>query len=67
MDPLPVDMTFDQIMTNVTALTTGLTSMFSSLSTYWFVYLPITFTIFGFIFGKFKSILMFKRGRRFSR
>lgn len=67
MEPLPVDMTLETIMSNVTALTTGLTSMFTALSTYWFVFLPITFTVFGFIFGKFKSILMFKRGRRIGR
>lgn len=57
-------MNLTTIMENVTSLTTGLTTMFASLSQYWFVFLPVTFTVFGFLFGKFKSILMYKRGRR---
>lgn len=57
-------MTLETIISNVADLTGALTAMFTSLSNYWFVFLPITFTVFGFIFGKFKSILMFKRGRR---
>lgn len=57
-------MNLEAIMTNVGELTTGLTTMFTALSTYWFVFLPITFTVFGFLFGKFKSILMFKKSRR---
>lgn len=59
-----VTTTLTTIMENVGVLTSGLTDMFGALSGYWFVYLPITFTIFGFIFGKFKSILMFRRGRK---
>ena len=57
-------MDLSTIMTNVTSLVTGLTSMFASLADYWFVFLPITFTVFGFIFGKFKSLLMFRKRRR---
>lgn len=63
-EPAVVGTTLATIMQNVGTLTSGLTTMFNALSGYWFVYLPITFTIFGFIFGKFKSILMFRRGRK---
>lgn len=63
-EPVVVGTTLATIMENVGVLTAGLTTMFEKLSVYWFVYLPITFTIFGFIFGKFKSILMFRRGRK---
>lgn len=63
MDP-ETGTTLTTILTNVTSLTTALQTMFSALSGYWFVFLPITFTVFGFIFGKFKSILMFKRRSR---
>lgn len=57
-------MTLDTIITNVASLTTALETMFTTLSTHWFVFLPITFTVFGFIFGKFKSILMFRKRKR---
>lgn len=63
---MALDTTLGTIITDSGSLTTALTTMFTALSTYWFVFLPITFTVFGFIFGKFKSILMFKRGRRVS-
>lgn len=52
------------IITDVGSLTTALNTMFTGLSTHWFVFLPITFTVFGFLFGKFKSILMYRKGRR---
>ena len=63
MDP-ETGTTLTTILSNVTSLTTALKSMFDALSVYWFVFLPITFTVFGFIFGKFKSILLFKRRGR---
>lgn len=56
--------TLTSIVSDVGTITTALTAMFTALSTYWFVFLPITFTLFGFLFGKFKSILMFKKRRR---
>lgn len=52
------------IMTAVGDITDALEDMFTTLSSHWFVYLPITFTVFGFLFGKFKSILMYRKGRR---
>lgn len=52
------------IMTAVGSITTALEDMFTTLSGHWFVFLPITFTVFGFLFGKFKSILMYRKGRR---
>lgn len=52
------------IITDVGSLTTAVNTMFTSLSTHWFVFLPITFAVFGFLFGKFKSILMYRKGRR---
>lgn len=52
------------IITDVGSLTTALNTMFTSLSTHWFVFLPVTFTVFGFLFGKFKSILMYRKGKR---
>lgn len=57
-------MDLTSIITDVGSLTTALNSMFTSLSTHWFVFLPVTFTVFGFLFGKFKSILMYRKGRR---
>lgn len=56
--------TLATIMSNVTSLTSGVESMFSTFSEHWFVFLPITFTVFGFLFGKFKSIMMYRKGRR---
>lgn len=56
--------TLSTIVGNVSTLTTAMTSMFSSLDSYWFMFLPLTFTLFGFILGKVKSILFFKRRRR---
>lgn len=61
---MALDTTLGTIITDAGSLTDALKTMFTALSAYWFVFLPITFTVFGFIFGKFKSILMFKRGRR---
>ncbi len=52
------------IITAVGSITDALESMFTSLSGHWFVFLPITFTVFGFLFGKFKSILMYRKSRR---
>lgn len=63
MDP-ETGTTLATILENVTSLTNALKSMFTALSVYWFMFLPITFTVFGFIFGKFKSILLFKRRSR---
>lgn len=56
--------TLATIMENVGSLTTGVTTMFSSLSQYWFVFLPLSMTLFSFIFGKMKSLLFFKKGKR---
>lgn len=56
--------TLSTIMENVTTLTTGVSSMLSAFSSYWFIYLPLTITVFGFIFGTVKSLLFFKRRRR---
>lgn len=56
--------TLSTIMENVSTLTTGVTSMFTTFSQYWFVFLPLSMTLFGFIFGKMKSLLFFKRGKR---
>lgn len=63
MDGETTATTLQTIITNVGALTTALNTMFTALSTHWFVYLPITFTLFGFLFGKFKSILMYRKRR----
>lgn len=52
------------IVSNVSTLTTALTSMFTALSTYWFMWLPITMTVFTFILGAFKSIMFFRKRRR---
>lgn len=54
-------MTLDTIASNISELLTALTSMLSTLCSYWFVFLPITFTVFGFLFGKFKSLLMYRK------
>lgn len=64
MDGEAVTTTLSTIITSVGSLTTATNTMFTTLSTHWFVFLPITFTLFGFLFGKFKSILMFRKGRR---
>lgn len=63
MDGETTATTLQTIITNVGSLTTALNTMFTALSTHWFVYLPITFTLFGFLFGKFKSILMYRKRR----
>ena len=59
-----VGTTLSTIITDVGSLTTAVETMFTTLSTHWFVFLPITFAVFGFLFGKFKSILMYRKGRR---
>lgn len=54
-------MSLDTIASNITELLTALTGMLSTFTAYWFVFLPITFTVFGFLFGKFKSLLMYRK------
>lgn len=56
--------TLASIMENVSTLTSGVTSMFTAFSQYWFVFLPLSMTLFAFIFGKMKSLLFFRRGKR---
>lgn len=56
--------TLAEIMTNVQSLTTGVTTMFTAFSSYWFMFLPLTMTVFAFIFGSVKSLLFFKRRKR---
>lgn len=56
--------TLAEIMSNVQSLTTGVTTMFTAFSQYWFMFLPLSMTLFGFIFGAVKSLLFFKRRRR---
>lgn len=51
-------------LNNVATLTAGLNTMFTSLSTHWFVFLPLMFVVFGFLFSKFKSILMYRKRHR---
>lgn len=56
--------TLATILTMVGDLTGGLGSMFTSLSTNWFVFLPMAMMVFGFLFGAFKSLLFFRKRRR---
>lgn len=56
--------TLSTIIENVGSLTTAVTTMYTALSNYWFVYLPLSMTVFGFIFAFFKSLLMYRRRRR---
>ena len=41
-------------------------SMFTNFatSTYWWMFLPITFAVFAFALGKVKSLLLFRKRRR---
>lgn len=56
--------TLSTIIENVGSLTTAVTTMYTALSKYWFVFLPLSMTVFGFIFGSFKSLMMYRRRRR---
>lgn len=51
------------IVSNVSALTSAGETMFTTFSAHWFVWMPLTFVVFRFLFGIFKSLLMY-RGRR---
>lgn len=56
--------TLATILTMVGDLTGGLNTMFTALSTHWFVFLPMGMTVFGFLFGAFKSLLFFRKRKR---
>lgn len=56
--------TMETILGLVTNLTEASTSMLTSYGSYWFVFLPIAFVVFRFLFKVFKSLLMYRGSRR---
>lgn len=62
MTPTAID--FDQILGWVVSLTTSLSTMFSSLSTMWVLYVPLALGVFGYIFIKIRGLTWNKSGRR---
>lgn len=59
--------TLANIIENVTTITAAIGTMFTNLGSIWVVWLPVTFVVFGKIYGYFRSLLMFRGGKRKSR
>lgn len=59
-------MTLETIVGYVGSLIAVVQDMFSAFatSTFWWMFLPITFAIFAFALGKVKSLLLFRKRRR---
>lgn len=57
-------MEFSTVLTNISSLVTTFTSMITSLSDVWIVWLGVMLTVFSFLFGKLLTLFRIRRGRR---
>lgn len=56
--------TLATIISNAQSLAGGVESFYSTFSTHWFFFLPMTMTVFSFLLGALKGIMFFRKRRR---
>lgn len=56
--------TLTTVIDNAKALAGGVEDFYSTFSTHWFFFLPMSLTVFSFLLGALKGIMFFRKRRR---